>query len=297
MSLKVLLAFIVVMLIWSTTPLTIKWSSDGPSFIFGVTARMVLGAVLMLMIARVKRIPIPLHGQAIRTYIAAGIGIYGAMLSVYWGAQYIQSGFISVIFGLSPIVTGVLAYFILQERGLTGMKLLGIFVAMVGLLIVFWNSISFGQAVVLGMAAVCLAMLLHSISAVLVKRWHGDLSSLSVATGGMMVATPTYVVTWLIMDGNWPAQIPSHAFWSIIYLGVIATAIGFNIYFYILKQMPASQVALLTLVTPVLALWFGQLFNHEVIDWHAWVGSLCILFGMGLYQWGTTRLQRLKLKV
>ncbi len=36
-------AFIGVVFIWSTTPLAIKWSSDGAGFLFGVGARMLLG--------------------------------------------------------------------------------------------------------------------------------------------------------------------------------------------------------------------------------------------------------------
>ena len=138
------------------------------------------------------------------------------------------------------------------------------------------------------------AVLLHTISGVLVKRLHGNLSSLSVTTGGLLIATPLYLLTWLIHDGHWPQQLPSQAMWSIIYLGVIATGIGFSLYFYILKHMPASQVALLTLLTPVLALWFGSLFNHEVVGVSAWLGTGLILFGMSIYQWGGLWIQRIR---
>src|SRR5512139_3832922 len=37
-------AFLGVILIWSTTPLAIKWSAEGGGFLFGVSARMLLGA-------------------------------------------------------------------------------------------------------------------------------------------------------------------------------------------------------------------------------------------------------------
>lgn len=290
----VLFGFIVVVLIWSTTPLAVKWSGEGPGFLFGVTARMVIGTVLMLLMARVKRVTVPWHAAAIKTYLAAGLGIYGAMICVYWGAQFIASGFISVIFGLTPILTGVFAWFILEERGLTPLRVVGIVLGLIGLAVIFHRSVSLGHTVLLGIAAVLLSVLLHAISGVLVKRLHGNLSSLSVTTGGLLIATPLYLLTWFIRDGHWPQVIPAQAMWSIIYLGVIATGIGFSLYFYILKHMPASQVALLTLLTPVLALWFGALFNHEVVGVSAWVGSGLILFGMSIYQWGGLWLQRIK---
>ena len=282
---RLIAGFIIIILIWSTTPLAIKWSGEGPGFIFGVSARMTIGLVLLLLIAFIKKVPIPLHKQALLTYFAAGFGIYGAMLAVYWGAQFIQSGFISVLFGLTPFMTSLLAYFILQEKSWSAPKLFGLFMGIVGLFFIFWQSIDFGGEAVYGVAAVLLSVFIHASSAVAVKRVHGDLASTSVTTGGMIFATPTYLVTWLVLDGEFPEDIPDHALWSIIYLGVIATTIGFNLYFYVLKHMQANQVALLTLMTPVLALWIGQVFNHEELVWGAWLGSAMILMGMSVYQW------------
>ena len=295
-GIKIIMGFVVVTLIWATTPLAIKWSGQGPGFLFGVTARMMIGVGIMLIIAYLKQVPLPRHRGAILTYFAAGLGIYGAMLSTYWSAQYIQSGFISVMFGLTPIATGVLAYFVLAERGLTSFKLVGIVLGILGLVIIFWRSLHAGQTVFYGIAAMCLAVFLHALSTVLVKRWHGELSSMTVTTGGMLVAAPTYLMTWLLVDGQWPVDIPEHALWSILYLAVIATTVGFNLYYYILKHMPASQVALLTLLTPVLALWIGRLFNHEVISEHAWLGTIFILGGMSLYQWGALWMQQFRAK-
>ena len=282
---RLFIGFTMVILIWSTTPLAVKWSAEGTGFIFGVSARMVIGMLVLIVLALIKRVPVPLHRQAIVTYIAAGAGIYGAMLSVYWGSQFIQSGFIAVLFGLSPIFTGGLAYFVLNERGWTTFKLLGVFFALAGLIVIFSQSIDFGSVAAYGIAAVLLSVFIHSLSAVFVKKLHGQLSSLTVTTGGMLVATPTYIITWLSIDGKLPSAIPDYALWSIVYLGVIATAIGFNLYFYILKHLPVSQVALLTLITPVSALWIGQLLNNEQINSHAWFGSAMILTGMGVYQW------------
>lgn len=291
---SVLAGFFVVVLIWSTTPLAVKWSGQGPGFLFGVTARMLIGTLLLLLTVRVRRVAIPYHAAALRTYLAAGLGIYGAMICVYWGAQFIASGFISVIFGITPILTGVLAWFVLQERGLSPLRLCGMLIGLFGLLVIFHRSLGLGHTVLLGMVAVATGVLLHSISGVMVKRLHGNLSALSVTTGGLLVATPLYLMTWWIVDGHWPQQLPAHALWSIVYLGAVATGVGFSLYFYILKHMPASQVALLTLLTPLIALWIGRLFDHEVVGADVWLGAALILCGMSIYQWGGLWLQRIR---
>ncbi len=43
-------AFLGVVLIWATTPLAIKWSSEGAGFLFGVASRMVLGVIVCLVL-------------------------------------------------------------------------------------------------------------------------------------------------------------------------------------------------------------------------------------------------------
>ena len=76
-------AYLGVILIWATTPLAIKWSGDGPGFVFGVTGRMVIGAVLALAIAHLIGVRVRRGARARRAYLTAGLGIYGSMLCTY----------------------------------------------------------------------------------------------------------------------------------------------------------------------------------------------------------------------
>ena len=45
---QVITAYISVVLIWATTPLAIQWSSQSVGFLFGISSRMILGAILAL---------------------------------------------------------------------------------------------------------------------------------------------------------------------------------------------------------------------------------------------------------
>lgn len=279
-------AYLGVILIWSTTPLAIKWSGEEVGFLFGVASRMLIGAavcsLIMLLLAR----KLSWNRVARQTYLAAGLGLYGAMMSVYWGAQYIPSGLISVLFGLTPIVTGVIAAFWLRERSLTVSKLSGVFLGIVGLVIIFGSGIELEDGAVYGIAAVLLAVLLHSISAVWVKAINAQLSALEVTNGGLLVAAPLYLGSWLLLGYNWPVNIPLRTALSISYLAIFGSVLGFIMYFYVLKYIDASRVALITLVTPVLALLLGQVLNNESIQAVVWLGTCCILLGMSIYQWG-----------
>src|SRR3569832_24038 len=224
-------AYIGVILIWSTTPLAINWSSQEGGFLFGVTGRMLLGAVVCLLLIRALRVVLPWHRAAARTYLAAGLGIYGAMISTYWGAQYIPSGLISVLFGLTPLVTGVLAKMIprphrpaARPASLPDVKLRSFNHSAA-------STLRVDAAALRGIAAVLLAVILHSVSSVRVTRLGADVPALAVTAGGLLVAAPLYLATWYAWDGRVPQHLPLKTSLAIIYLGVVGSVVGFVLYY------------------------------------------------------------------
>ena len=282
-------AFAGVILIWSTTPLAIQWSSEGGGFLFAVTARMVLGFIFCWVAIRLSATRVPWHRGARGAYLAAGSGIYGAMLLVYWGAQYVPSGWVAVLFALSPLVTGVFSALWLAEQRLTLPKLAGLLLGLVGLAVIFAGGAAIGPRVELGVVAVLLATLLHSASAVWVRRLSVDVPAIAVTGGGLGVAVPLFVLTWLGVEGVWPEAVPSRARYAILYLGLFGSVLGFIWYFYLLRRVEPVKVNLLTLVTPVTALLLGHWLNGEALPTVVWLGSGLILLGLGLYQWDVQR--------
>ena len=280
------LAYIGVIIIWSTTPLAIKWSGGDSGFLFGVTARMLIGllfsSVLIMLLSR-RRLPWDQHARKI--YLVAGIAIYGAMLSVYWGSQYISSGFISVIFGLNPIITGIMAALWLNERSLTPAKILGVILGVVGLIVIFSQGVQLGNHAVIGIAAVCLSVLLHSWSSVWFKKLDNNLTALEITHGGLLVSVPLYLLTCFILQGTWPENFSQRGLGSIVYLGLFGSVLGFVMFFYILKHVDVSRVSLITLITPVVALFLGYALNNEVLNVSVWLGTGLIMLGMSFYQW------------
>lgn len=279
-------AFLGVVLIWATTPLAIKWSSEGAGFLFGVASRMVLGMVVCLVLVALLSRRMCWHREARLTYLAAGIGLWGAMTSVYWSAQFIPSGLISVLFGLSPVVTGVMAAIWLGERLLTPFRLGGLALGLAGLSVVFAHGLATGAGAALGIAGVLLSVHIHAASAVWVKRIGAGVPALETTTGALLIAVPLFLMNWALLDGELPTKLEPRTTWSIVYLAVFGSALGFILYYHVLRHVEASRVALITLVTPVLALLLGQEVNGETIGPRELAGTAVILAGLACYQWG-----------
>lgn len=283
----VAIAYILVVLIWSTTPITVKWSGEGVSYLFGIVVRMAIGAIVALILVMIKFNKLPLDKSSCKAYTAAAVALFGGMMPVYWGAQYVTSGLISVIFGISPIVTGYLAWRFIQEQSINGMKILGAIAGIAGLVIIFVEDTPADDNYLYGVIAITVAVIMHAASAVWVKSMKVSIPALSIVAGGLLFSMPLFIAVYLIFAPSVPEVIPAKALWSIVYLGVVGSVIGFVCYYFLLKNLPASSVALVTLITPVTALWIGNVMNNENITNNIYIGTCFVLMGLALHQWGS----------
>ena len=279
-------AFVSVILIWSTTPLAIKWSALGAGFSFAVFARMAIGVVLCAALLMALRIRLPLHRKALHSYVASGVSMWGTMVLVYWSAQYVSSGMISVLFGLSPLITSLGAMLWLKEESLTANKLAGMLLGLVGLVLVFRGGLSLGAGAALGLVTLFSAVVIQSLGLVWIKKVADDSPPLATTFGSLSVGLPLFFATWWLADGHLPSTVPERAAVAIIYLGVVGSVLGFMLYYYMIKHMDTGRIALVTLITPVLTLLLGHGLNNEAVLPQVWLGTAFILLGLGLHRWG-----------
>jgi drug/metabolite transporter (DMT)-like permease len=174
---------------------------------------------------------------------------------------------------------------LLGGRELTVVKLFSYLLGIGGLAIMFGTALSMGRRAALGIAAIILGTFLHSFSAVWIKRIDAGLPALTQVAGGMLISLPAYLLTWSLFDGHWPKHFPPMSIASIVYLGMIATTAGFVLYYFLLTQLSATQVALITLISPVLALLLGRAANHEPITPNVVAGALSILSALVLHEY------------
>ena len=289
-------AFVSVILIWSTTPLAIKWSALGVGFSFAVFARMAISMMICILLLAVLRISFPMHRKARHSYLASGMSMFGAMVLTYWSAQYVSSGMISVMFGLSPLITSLGAALWLKEEAITLNKLAGMLLGLTGLVLVFQGGLGLGDGAVLGVAALFIAVVMQSLGLVWIKKIGDDSPPLATTLGSLSVALPLFFTAWWMADGHWPATLPERAVAATIYLGLFGSVLGFALYYYMIKHMDTGRVALIALVTPVMALLLGHGLNHEAVLPHVWFGTAFILLGLGMHHWGSAWLAYLPVR-
>jgi drug/metabolite transporter (DMT)-like permease len=280
---QLITAYITVVLIWATTPLAIQWSSES-GFLFGISSRIILGAIIALSLIALLGKKIAWNNKAIQTYIASGLGIFSAMICVYWSSQFIPSGWISTIYGVTPIFTGLLAMKILGERGLNSFRVFAIVLGIIGLFIMLDTGMQLRPNTGYGIVGVLMSSIFYSLSMVSVKKINADIDTYSTMTGGLIVAAMLFVIVLSTIGIEVPTNIPTRSGFAILYLATIGSVLGFFLFYYILKRVEATRVSLITLMTPVSALILGHLLNNEPLNREIITGCALILSGLLLFE-------------
>lgn len=281
------IAYLAVLLIWSTTPLGIVWSSESINPSMAVLLRMLIALLLGAMVLKIRSIELPWHKKALKLYSFSALGIFGGMLFSYMAAGYLSSGILSLVFGLSPVISAILARKILAEPKISPVKKLSMLLSIAGLAIVCSGNFTLENNAIYGLVFVFLAVFFFSLSGVLVKSISLVIHPLATTVGALSVATPLFFISWLILDGSLPIeQWQAKSILSTLYLGVFGSLIGFYAYFTVLQKLTASTVTLITLITPVIALMLGSTLNDEQLNSTLLIGAFLVLLGLSIYHWG-----------
>jgi drug/metabolite transporter (DMT)-like permease len=258
--------------------------------------RMAIALILGALLIKANRINLPWHKRALTLYSYSAAGIFGGMLCSYLSAQYLSSGIISLVFGLSPVISAVLAKYILSEPNISNIRKFSMIISLIGLAVVCSDNFTLTDDGIYGVIFIFLAVFFFSLSGVLVKSVSLAIHPLATTVGALSVATPMFLISWLVLDGTLPIETwQAKSLWATVYLGIFGSLIGFYAYFTVLQKLSASSVTLITLITPVIALTLGSVLNGEAINDKLLIGAFMVLLGLSLYHFGHL-LPRLKHK-
>ncbi|UCD24255.1 MAG: EamA family transporter [Gemmatimonadota bacterium] len=282
------LVWLLLSAIWGSTWLFIKIGlEDLPPFTFaGVRFVVAMGSLVPFLLIRKVRLPksrtdlLLMLGTGLLTFTAA----YGF---VYWGEQYISSGLAALLFGTFPLFGLIIAHFYLPTERMTWTKLAGVVLGILGIGLVFSNELRVtGLSALWGSVAIVLAALSAAYADVLIKLRGGHIDPALLTMIQMAAGTIPLLAVGLITEGN-PLNLTwtPLAVFSLLYLAVIGTSLGFVLLYWLIKHMEVTKTMLITLVTPLIAVMLGIVFLDEQLSWRTAIGGAAIVAGIGLVVW------------
>jgi len=276
--LKVLLAIIGTVLAWSSAFVVIR--AVLPVFEPGELA-------FLRQLVAVPLLAVWMIGQkwlwpTVREWVL--IAIFGlTWFSIYIVAlntaeQTIDAGTSSFIVNIGPLLIAVGAFLFLDEK-LPRNLLAGALIAFAGVGLIAWGTSSSDRVDLVGLLWALLATVTYAVGVLTQKPALARLSSNQVTLLGAAIALmPLF---WWAPEAFAHAQTaPAEAIAGAIWLGAIPTALGFGLWGYALKRMPAGRLGVSTYVVPPLVIVESAILLGEWPHPIAIVGGLIALAGV-----------------
>jgi drug/metabolite transporter (DMT)-like permease len=244
-----------------------------------ILLRMGSGAVALgiYIVARGRSVAV------LRPYVLplALLGLVNTALPFFliaWGQQYIDSGLASIFSASAPLFTAVFALGYDRSQRASGARLAGIVLGFGGVVALVGFELSGGERAVAGGLAVVAASACYAIGGLYAGRRFDGLPPSLVAFGALIWST-LFVLPLGVAQGS---SIGLEALLSVLYLGVLATGVGYLLYFGLIAGAGAAKAVLVTYLVPSLALVYGAAFLDEEITAVAVLGLMLVLAGVAL---------------
>lgn len=196
--------------------------------------------------------------------------------------QYISAGFEGLVITLIPLVTSVMAHFVLDER-LVARQVAGLLLGLAGtsmLILSGESGIAEGGNAVLGGSLALGGVAFGSASGILQRRYapHHDTRDLAIP---MFVAGAGLVlVAGTVTSGIDPSSVPQGGWLVLIGLGLGSTLLPFVATLFASRYVSAARVALVGYLAPLISLVAGVVLLDEVLSPFILVGGSITLLGV-----------------
>lgn len=262
----------------------------GPFFetpvLFAAVRYDVAGVIMLGYAALVLDDPLPrTRTQVAEVAVGATflIAAYHAFLFV--GELNTTSAAAATIVSLSPVLTTAIARGLLPSERLDLAGVAGLLLGLVGAVVI---ADPFGQADLLGANVVgkllvFAATLSFAFGSVLTRRLDSGLDIEAMEAWSMLGgALLMHGVSLALGEPVSSVAVTTEAVLALGYLSVVASALGFLIYFDLLDRLGPVEINLVSYVAPVFAAVTGYLFLSETIDATTVAGFLVIVVGFVL---------------
>ena len=202
---------------------------------------------------------------------------------IVWGQREISSGLAAILNATVPLFTVLIAHFFTTDEKLTGPKIIGVIVGIVGVIVIIGEDALEGIGIaVLAQLAVLGAALAYTLGGLYGRRVQAmGLTPLSISTGQLLASTVVLVPVALLVDEPWTLPVPGmETIAAVVALASVSTAFAYILFFRILATAGATNLMLVTFLIPVSALALGNLILGEALETQHIVGLLCV--GAGL---------------
>lgn len=276
---------VLVTLFFASNFIIARVHSTSLSPITSAALRFIIASILLLIIVFQKYRKLPkINFYQLKVIILLGIiGIAGDSICFFSGLKYTSASKASIIVALNPIFLAIFSNIFFNEK-LNFLKLTGIFISLIGTIIVisngavlsiFHGNISIGELYILG------SVLCWVLFTLMGKSVSKKLDSIIILCYSSIVGS--IILTTIGIQQNSFIDLNNMTLWIILgtlSIGTLGTAISYKFYYEAVYSIGASRSGIFLNLVPVFATIGGILILKETPTLAFFTGALMVLIGV-----------------
>ena len=271
---------LLVVLAWGVNFIVIKWGLDE-------LPPLLLGALRFLLVAFPAVLFIKAPKLPIKWLLAYGLTISFGQFALLFSGMYLgmPAGLASLVLQAQMLFTMIFAFLFLGERWKL-QQIISLIVAAAGLTLLATQTPA-NKMTLIGFALTIAAAASWGMGNI-INRKIGQLGNVNllglVVWSALIPPIPFLLLSYwlegpeLMISSVHNISLTSIA--TVFYLAAIATIFGYSSWAHLLKNYPASQVAPLTLLVPVIGLVVAWLVLDETLSFIQVIGIVLIMGGL-----------------
>lgn len=243
-----------------------------------VEVRVLIAATVLLALTIARRKTHEFRGRW-RALVVIGTINTAVPFALYaYATRTVPAGFAAVLNATVPLFGALLGAAFFHER-LGLVRATGLAVGFVGVLVLVAPDLTVDGGA-LAIAAALGGSLLYATSAHLTRRLLPGVHSLVIATGSLLTSVALLAIPAVL---TWPPVAPSAKAWgATVALALLATALGYILYFRLLERVGATGAMAVTYLIPLFGMVWGGVFLGERVTLPMVAGCTCILVGVAI---------------
>ena len=270
-------------LVWSSTWWVIRICLEEQPPLSSAAIRFLIAGLTMALITPMLQKRENAPPPPTWLWISCGCTTFGAGYGILYCAEtVVPSGIAAVLWAIFPLLMAFSSVCFLGER-LSVRQWLGFAVSFAGIVFAFASALGGIESGNIAYAWLLLmSPVVATIGTTLVKKYGSKTSSGVLNRNGMLTGAGLLSLAAFVREDPLAMHWSPRVTIATVCLAVFGTTMTFSIYFWLLRTVPASMLALINYVTPVLAMLLAVIVGDGNYGLPAYTGALLVVLGIVL---------------
>jgi len=270
--------------LWGTTYLTTTLHLPEDRPLLAATLRALPAGILLLLLCR----RFPRAHWWWKSWVLGILNIAAFFALLFIGAYRLPGGVAAIVGGIQPLLVAILATKFLYER-LTLRVVIASATGVFGVGLIVLRAQS--RLDTIGIVAAFAGTISMSTGIILSKRWGQPAPPLATTAWQLTAGGLTLLVIMFAFEGLPLIPLTEQNILGYGYLSIVGTAFAYVLWFRGISVLPASTIAFLGLLSPVVAILLGWIVAGEISTPLQIVGIIVVLSSVGVAITSTTEMR------